>query len=173
MIDAPGRMATIFSAAVMVSRNRKGSSVTHVFLHDVHCKIAKALCPGVPLYVPTTWPWQTWAFSEARNSNGIAANLTPRHTSPSSFCWSRLIPIFSLHFHFHFHLITPLHSHQKSKCSLCCLFFFSWLTFSLTLCSLIYLTNSSLEENHMYFPVLPLTSSSYYEFDEIKESISP
>ncbi|GAA0145357.1 hypothetical protein LIER_05572 [Lithospermum erythrorhizon] len=32
--EAPGRMAAIFSAAVM-ARNRRSSGVTHVFLHDV------------------------------------------------------------------------------------------------------------------------------------------
>ena len=32
--EAPGRMAAIYSAAVM-ARNRKGTGVTHVFLHDV------------------------------------------------------------------------------------------------------------------------------------------
>nr|KYP61083.1 hypothetical protein KK1_023507 [Cajanus cajan] len=48
MIDAPkgyfakasGRMATIFSTAVM-ARDRKGSGVTHVFLHDVDQKVEK------------------------------------------------------------------------------------------------------------------------------------
>ncbi|KAI9113777.1 hypothetical protein K1719_015028 [Acacia pycnantha] len=34
MIDTPGRMAAIFSAAVM-ARTRKASGVTHIFLHDV------------------------------------------------------------------------------------------------------------------------------------------
>lgn len=38
--EAPGRMAAIFSAAVM-ARNRKGSGVTHVFLHDVDRKVEK------------------------------------------------------------------------------------------------------------------------------------
>ncbi|KAI4336576.1 hypothetical protein L6164_015088 [Bauhinia variegata] len=38
--EAPGRMAAIFSAAVM-SRNRKGSGGTHVFLHDVDRKVEK------------------------------------------------------------------------------------------------------------------------------------
>ncbi|GMI87678.1 hypothetical protein like AT1G67330 [Hibiscus trionum] len=38
--EAPGRMAAIFSAAVM-ARNRNGSSVTHVFLHDVDRKVEK------------------------------------------------------------------------------------------------------------------------------------
>ncbi|KAK7246996.1 hypothetical protein RIF29_41871 [Crotalaria pallida] len=38
--EAPGRMAAIFSAAVM-GRNRKGSGVTHVFLHDVDRKVEK------------------------------------------------------------------------------------------------------------------------------------
>ncbi|KAE8661498.1 Glucuronoxylan 4-O-methyltransferase 3 [Hibiscus syriacus] len=37
---APGRMAAIFSAAVM-ARNRKGTGVTHVFLHDVDRKVEK------------------------------------------------------------------------------------------------------------------------------------
>lgn len=37
---APGRMAAIFSAAVM-ARARKGSGVTHVFLHDVDRKVEK------------------------------------------------------------------------------------------------------------------------------------
>lgn len=37
---APGRMAPIYSAAVM-ARNRKRSGVTHVFLHDVHRKVEK------------------------------------------------------------------------------------------------------------------------------------
>ncbi|KAL4347966.1 hypothetical protein GQ457_17G014150 [Hibiscus cannabinus] len=37
---APGRMAAIFSAAVM-ARNRKGPGVTHVFLHDVDRKVEK------------------------------------------------------------------------------------------------------------------------------------
>ncbi|KAF3944485.1 hypothetical protein ACB098_03G119800 [Castanea mollissima] len=39
--EAPGRMGAIFSAAVM-ARNRKGSGVTHVFLHDVDRKVEKA-----------------------------------------------------------------------------------------------------------------------------------
>ncbi|PON54990.1 IRX15/IRX15L/IGXM [Trema orientale] len=39
--EAPGRMAAIFSAAVM-ARNRKGSGVTHVFLHDVDRRVEKA-----------------------------------------------------------------------------------------------------------------------------------
>ncbi|KAJ8759071.1 hypothetical protein K2173_003309 [Erythroxylum novogranatense] len=39
--EAPGRMAAIFSAAVM-ARGRKGSGVTHVFLHDVDRKVEKA-----------------------------------------------------------------------------------------------------------------------------------
>ncbi|BAT74387.1 methyltransferase protein [Vigna angularis] len=39
--EAPGRMAAIFSAAVM-ARDRKGSGVTHVFLHDVDRKVEKA-----------------------------------------------------------------------------------------------------------------------------------
>lgn len=38
--EAPGRMAAVFSAAVM-ARNRKGSGVTHVFLHDVDRKVEK------------------------------------------------------------------------------------------------------------------------------------
>lgn len=38
--EAPGRMGAIFSAAVM-ARNRKGSGVTHVFLHDVNRKVEK------------------------------------------------------------------------------------------------------------------------------------
>ncbi|KAK4423947.1 putative methyltransferase [Sesamum alatum] len=38
--EAPGRMAAIYSAAVM-ARNRKGSGVTHVFLHDVDRKVEK------------------------------------------------------------------------------------------------------------------------------------
>lgn len=38
--EAPGRMAAIFSAAVM-ARNRKGSGETHVFLHDVDRKVEK------------------------------------------------------------------------------------------------------------------------------------
>ncbi|KAJ7957553.1 Glucuronoxylan 4-O-methyltransferase [Quillaja saponaria] len=38
--EAPGRMGAIFSAAVM-ARNRKGSGVTHVFLHDVDRKVEK------------------------------------------------------------------------------------------------------------------------------------
>ncbi|KAK9052692.1 hypothetical protein SSX86_029322 [Deinandra increscens subsp. villosa] len=39
--EAPGRMGAIYSAAVM-ARNRKGSGVTHVFLHDVDRKVEKA-----------------------------------------------------------------------------------------------------------------------------------
>ncbi|KAE8705482.1 Glucuronoxylan 4-O-methyltransferase 2 [Hibiscus syriacus] len=38
--EAPGRMAAIFSAAVM-ARKRKGSGVTHVFLHDVNRRVEK------------------------------------------------------------------------------------------------------------------------------------
>ncbi|TYI98000.1 hypothetical protein E1A91_D01G182500v1 [Gossypium mustelinum] len=38
--EAPGRMAAIFSAAVM-ARNRKGSGVTHVFLHDNDRRVEK------------------------------------------------------------------------------------------------------------------------------------
>ncbi|XP_004504411.1 arabinogalactan O-methyltransferase 1 [Cicer arietinum] len=38
--EAPGRMAAIFSMTVM-ARNRKGSGVTHVFLHDVDRKVEK------------------------------------------------------------------------------------------------------------------------------------
>ncbi|GMI70841.1 hypothetical protein like AT1G67330 [Hibiscus trionum] len=38
--EAPGRMAAIFSVAVM-ARNRKGAGVTHVFLHDVDRKVEK------------------------------------------------------------------------------------------------------------------------------------
>ncbi|XP_022775663.1 probable methyltransferase At1g27930 [Durio zibethinus] len=38
--EAPGRMAAIFSASVM-ARNRKGSGVTHVFLHDVDRRVEK------------------------------------------------------------------------------------------------------------------------------------
>jgi uncharacterized protein (TIGR01627 family) len=38
--EAPGRMAAIFSAAVM-ARERKGSGVTHVFLHDVNRRVEK------------------------------------------------------------------------------------------------------------------------------------
>jgi uncharacterized protein (TIGR01627 family) len=38
--EAPGRMAAVFSAAVM-ARNRKGSGVTNVFLHDVDRKVEK------------------------------------------------------------------------------------------------------------------------------------
>lgn len=38
--EAPGRMAAIFSAAVM-ARARKGSGVTHVFLHDIDRKVEK------------------------------------------------------------------------------------------------------------------------------------
>ncbi|KAI3850975.1 hypothetical protein MKX03_036455 [Papaver bracteatum] len=38
--EAPGRMAAIWSAAVM-ARNRKGPGVTHVFLHDVDRKVEK------------------------------------------------------------------------------------------------------------------------------------
>ncbi|KAL1328583.1 hypothetical protein HN51_038418 [Arachis hypogaea] len=38
--EAPGRMAAIFSAAVM-ARGRKGSGVTHVFLHDVNRRVEK------------------------------------------------------------------------------------------------------------------------------------
>jgi len=39
--EAPGRMAAIYTAAVM-ARKRKGSGVTHVFLHDVERKVEKA-----------------------------------------------------------------------------------------------------------------------------------
>ncbi|KAL5552612.1 hypothetical protein UlMin_040013 [Ulmus minor] len=38
--DSPGRMAAIFSAAVM-ARNRRGSGVTHVFLHNIDRKVEK------------------------------------------------------------------------------------------------------------------------------------
>lgn len=38
--EAPGRMGAIFSAAVM-ARDRKGSGLTHVFLHDVDRKVEK------------------------------------------------------------------------------------------------------------------------------------
>ncbi|OIV97478.1 hypothetical protein TanjilG_11002 [Lupinus angustifolius] len=38
--EAPGRMAAVYSAAVM-ARGRKGSGVTHVFLHDVNRKVEK------------------------------------------------------------------------------------------------------------------------------------
>ncbi|KAF3435248.1 hypothetical protein FNV43_RR22335 [Rhamnella rubrinervis] len=38
--EAPGRMAAIFSSAVM-ARDRKGHGVTHVFLHDVNRKVEK------------------------------------------------------------------------------------------------------------------------------------
>ncbi|KAL3511444.1 hypothetical protein ACH5RR_030845 [Cinchona calisaya] len=38
--EAPGRMAAIYSAAVM-ARNRKGSGATHVFLHDVNRKVER------------------------------------------------------------------------------------------------------------------------------------
>ncbi|KAL8520157.1 hypothetical protein ACS0TY_010904 [Phlomoides rotata] len=38
--EAPGRMAAIYSAAVM-ARNRKKSGATHVFLHDVDRKVEK------------------------------------------------------------------------------------------------------------------------------------
>lgn len=38
--EAPGRMAAIYSAAVM-ARNRKGSGGTHVYLHDVDRRIEK------------------------------------------------------------------------------------------------------------------------------------
>ncbi|KAG7655693.1 IRX15/IRX15L/IGXM [Arabidopsis suecica] len=38
--EAPGRMAAIFSAAVM-ARNRKKPGVTHVFLHDVNRRVEK------------------------------------------------------------------------------------------------------------------------------------
>ena len=37
---APGRMAAVFSAAVM-ARGRKGSGVTHVFLHDVDRRVER------------------------------------------------------------------------------------------------------------------------------------
>ena len=37
---APGRMAVIYSAAMM-ARGRKGSGVTHVFLHDVDRGVEK------------------------------------------------------------------------------------------------------------------------------------
>ncbi|KAK2633890.1 hypothetical protein Ddye_028682 [Dipteronia dyeriana] len=39
--EAQGRMGTIFSAAVM-ARQRKGSGVTLVFLHDVDWKVERA-----------------------------------------------------------------------------------------------------------------------------------
>ncbi|KAL5141449.1 putative methyltransferase [Glycine soja] len=38
--EAPARMAAVFSATVM-ARNRKGSGVTHVFLHDGDRKVEK------------------------------------------------------------------------------------------------------------------------------------
>lgn len=38
--EAPGRMAAIYSAAVM-ARKRKGSGVTHVYLHDVDRRVEK------------------------------------------------------------------------------------------------------------------------------------
>ncbi|KAJ0094794.1 hypothetical protein Patl1_16947 [Pistacia atlantica] len=38
--EAPGRMGAIFSAAVM-AKQRKGSGVTHVFLHDVNRRVEK------------------------------------------------------------------------------------------------------------------------------------
>ncbi|KAL8052389.1 hypothetical protein ABFX02_05G001400 [Erythranthe guttata] len=38
--EAPGRMAAIYSAAVM-ARNRKKEGVTHVFLHDVDRRVEK------------------------------------------------------------------------------------------------------------------------------------
>ncbi|KAF5801938.1 putative glucuronoxylan 4-O-methyltransferase [Helianthus annuus] len=39
--EAPGRMSAIYTAAVM-ARNRKGSGVTHVFLHDVDRRVEKS-----------------------------------------------------------------------------------------------------------------------------------
>ncbi|CAD5316534.1 unnamed protein product [Arabidopsis thaliana] len=39
--EAPGRMAAIFSSAIM-ARNRKGDGTTHVFLHDVNRKVENA-----------------------------------------------------------------------------------------------------------------------------------
>ncbi|PHT99669.1 TMV resistance protein N [Capsicum chinense] len=39
--EAPGRMAAIYSAAVMARNRPKGKGVTHVFLHDVDRKVEK------------------------------------------------------------------------------------------------------------------------------------
>ncbi|KAI8528348.1 hypothetical protein RHMOL_Rhmol12G0142800 [Rhododendron molle] len=45
--EAPGRMAAIYSAAVM-ARKRKGSGVTHVFLHNAReSQGGEGVCGGV------------------------------------------------------------------------------------------------------------------------------
>ncbi|KAJ4828551.1 hypothetical protein Tsubulata_003642 [Turnera subulata] len=73
--EAPGRMAAIFSAAVM-ARARKGPGVTHVFLHDVDRKVEKTfaeefLCRKYLVkHVGRLWHFEIPSASNMTNSGG-------------------------------------------------------------------------------------------------------
>jgi uncharacterized protein (TIGR01627 family) len=73
--EAPGRMAAIFSAVVM-ARGRKGSGVTHVFLHDVDRKVEKMfaeefLCrKNLVKAVGRLWHFEIPAANVSQSSGG-------------------------------------------------------------------------------------------------------
>ncbi|KAL5552610.1 hypothetical protein UlMin_040011 [Ulmus minor] len=78
--EAPGRMAAIFSAAVM-ARNRRGSGVTHVFLHDVDRKVEKTfarefLCRKYLVKaVGRLWHFEIPSAANVSQSGGNLANF--------------------------------------------------------------------------------------------------
>ncbi|KHN44443.1 hypothetical protein glysoja_014484 [Glycine soja] len=99
--EVPGRMAAVFSAAVM-ARNRKGSGVTHVFLHDVDRKVEKVyaeeflckknLVKGVGrlwhFEIPPSNDTRTWTLQDTTNQitvlHGIITTDSPAATTTSS-----------------------------------------------------------------------------------------
>ncbi|XP_073130379.1 arabinogalactan O-methyltransferase 1-like [Henckelia pumila] len=84
--QAPGRMAAIYSAAVM-ARNRKKSGVTHVFVHDVNRKVERQyaerfLCKKYLVKAVG----RLWHFEIPPATAITTATATTTTTTDSDFC---------------------------------------------------------------------------------------